>query len=135
MKALIIEDDRANQFILQQFLAPFGGTQVAANGEQGLDEFRRALDGQIPFDLICLDIMMPGMDGLQVLKELRKEEAERGIVGADGAKIIMITAVNDKNVVINAFRDGCEAFLIKPLNHEDLMRNLKALKLVADAAK
>ena len=133
MKALIIEDDKANQFILQQFLTPFGGAQVASNGEQGLEEFRKALDGQIPFDLICLDIMMPGMDGLQVLKELRREEAERGIIGADGAKIIMITAVNDKNVVISAFQDGCEAFLIKPLNHEDLMRNLKALKLIADS--
>lgn len=131
MRALIIEDDRANQYLLEQFLKPYASTAVASNGDEGLSQFKAALDRQVPFDLICLDIMMPGTDGMEVLKLVRKEEAERGIVGVEGAKVIMITAVADKEVVIKAFRDGCEAFLIKPLNPEDLIRNLKALKLIS----
>lgn len=135
MRVLIIEDDKANQYILEQFLKPFGVVSVAGDGEQGLELFRKAIDSQQPYDLICLDIMMPGIDGVEVLRRIRQEETDRDLLGADGVKVIMITAVADKGTVVGAFRDGCEAYLIKPLNRDDLIRNLKTLKLIPFDAK
>ena len=130
MRSLIIEDDPANQFILKQFLAPYGQSSVASDGASGVELFCQALDKELPFDLVCIDIMMPGMDGLEALKQIRQEEASRGIVGLEGVKIIMASAVADSSTVIKSFREGCEAYLIKPLNHEDLVRNLRTLKLI-----
>lgn len=133
MRALIVDDDSANRFILEQFLKPFGKTETAADGEEGLQKFVEGLVNHLPYDLVCLDIMMPGLNGMEVLRRIRSEEAERGIFGLDGVKVIMISAVADKDTVIDAFRDGCEAYLIKPLNRDDLIRNLKNLKLVVDS--
>lgn len=135
MRALIIDDDKANQFILQQFLAPFATTAVAGDGEQGLDLFTKAIEQQLPFDLVCLDIMMPGIDGVEVLRQIRAKEADLGLIGLDGVKVIMITAVAETATVVGAFRDGCEAYLIKPLNRDELVRNLKTLKLIPENAE
>ena len=134
MRALIIDDDKANQFILQQFLAPFATTAVASDGEEGLTLFNNGIESQLPFDLVCLDIMMPGIDGIEVLRRIRAKEAELGLVGLDGVKIIMISAVADTGTVVGAFRDGCESYLIKPLNRDELIRNLKTLKLLPENA-
>ncbi|MBN8547908.1 MAG: response regulator [Deltaproteobacteria bacterium] len=134
MRALIVDDDKANQFILQQFLNPFAKTAVANDGEEGLAMFLKAIESQLPYDLICLDIMMPGIDGAETLRRIRAEEANRGLLGLDGLKVIMISAVADTLTVVNAFRDGCEAYLIKPINRDDLIRNLKVLKLIPDTA-
>lgn len=134
MRALIIDDDKANQFILQQFLAPFATTSVASDGEEGLALFEKGIETQLPYDLVCLDIMMPGIDGVEVLRQIRAKEAEQGLVGLDGVKIIMISAVADTGTVVGAFRDGCEAYLIKPIDRDDLIRNLKTLKLIAENA-
>lgn len=134
MRALIVDDDSANRFIIEQFLKPFGTTDTAANGEEGLQKFIEGLVNHQPYDLVCLDIMMPVMNGVELLRRIRSEEADRGIFGLDGVKVIMTTAVADKDTVIGAFRDGCEAYLIKPLNRDDLIRNLKTLKLIVDPA-
>ena len=131
MRALIIDDDKANQYILKEFLAPFATSDIAQNGEEGVAVFEAALDSQLPYDLVCLDIMMPGIDGVETLRRLRTAESEREIFGLDGVKIIMISAVADTKVVVSAFRDGCEAYLIKPVQRDDLIRNLKVLKLIA----
>ena len=80
--------------LLQAILAPHGACHVAVGGREALEAFKMALKDKQPYNLICLDIMMPEMDGQEVLKEIRRTEDELGISGCDRAKIIMTTALD-----------------------------------------
>ncbi len=130
MKTLIVEDDFASRKLMQKYLSPFGETDVVVDGREAMDAFKLAMEEDEPYDLICLDIMLPKMDGQQVLKELRKIEEERGILGTDGTKVIMTTALGDAKNVLNAFRSQCEGYLQKPISKEQMLRQLKELGLI-----
>jgi two-component system, chemotaxis family, chemotaxis protein CheY len=69
------------------------------------------------------------MDGQEVLKEIRRLESEKGIMGLDGTKIIMTTALSDSQNIIPAFRSQCDAYLVKPFDRQKLVRELKGLGL------
>ena len=65
---------------MQKIILPFGETHLAADGEEAIEAFRLAMDENEPYDLICLDIMMPKIDGHQVLAEIRKIEEENHVL-------------------------------------------------------
>ena len=132
MKTLIVEDDFASRKLMQKYLAPFGETDVVVDGREAVDAFNLAMEEEEPYDLICLDIMLPKMDGQQVLKEIRKVEEDRGILGSDGTKVIMTTALGDAKNVLNAFRSQCEGYLQKPISKEQMLRQLKELGLIEE---
>jgi len=129
MKILIVEDEMSSQRLLEQLLSSYGECTVAKDGDEGLAAFRLAWQDRQPFDLVCLDIMMPCTDGLQVLKEIRQDEAQRGISGRDGVKIIMVTALSDSKHILQAFRDQCEVYLIKPVDSHKLREKIKLLEI------
>ena len=85
MKFLIVDDDPACREFLVAVLLPYGSCDLAFDGAEAIDAFRLALDDGEPYDLICLDIMMPGVDGHKALDGIRSIEHERGIGGLDGA--------------------------------------------------
>ena len=130
MRTLIIDDDDANRKILSLFLTPLGHTDTAPSGDEGLILFKKSIDEKVFYDLVVLDIRMPGMDGITTLKNMRALENEQDVSGQETAKIVMMTAVTDKNVVVDAFRQGCNAYVIKPLDREELLRQIKMLKLI-----
>jgi two-component system, chemotaxis family, chemotaxis protein CheY len=130
MKALIVEDDFTGRLVLQEMLAAYGTVHIATNGTEALEAFRRAAATVTPYTLICLDIMMPGMDGHAVLKEIRTFEELRGITGPDAVKIFMTSALSDGGNVFKAFREQCEAYLVKPIDRQKLIAQLKAFKLI-----
>lgn len=129
MKILIVEDDFSSQQLLNRYLQTQGETVIAEDGEKGLDAFQKAFEAHQPFDLICLDIMLPRLDGQQVLKGLRAFEEARGIGGLAGCKVIMLTALRDADNVMQAFRSQCEVYLPKPISKERLYREIQALGL------
>ncbi len=127
MKILIVEDDFVSRLLLQELLKPYGACHLAANGEEALAAFSRLLDQKTPYDLICLDIMMPGMDGQEVLKQIREMERQRGIGCTDSVKIIMTSALADaKNIMHALVRGPSDGYLTKPLDPS------KMVKLLAD---
>lgn len=130
MKTLIVEDDFTSRQLMLGMLTPFGDAHVAANGREALMAFRMSLDDKAPYDLICLDIMMPEMDGQEALKGMRGLEEERGILVGRGAKVIMTTALGDKENVLSAFRELCDAYLVKPISKEKLLDQLRTLGLI-----
>ena len=71
-----------------------------------------ALEDKQPYDLICLDVMMPVMDGYQVLNTIRNMEKQRGIEGDDRVKIVMMTALNEQKNVRKAFEMGAR-FIVR----------------------
>ena len=105
MKILIVEDDFASRKILQSLLTPYGSCDIAIDGEEAMYAFTLAHKENTLYDLVCLDIMMPKMDGHQVLKEIRKFEAQKEIGGSDGVKVIMVTALNDPKNIMDAFNE------------------------------
>jgi two-component system chemotaxis response regulator CheY len=132
MRVLIVEDDFTSRTLLQRFLKPYGESDIAVDGKEAIKAFQLALEEGRPYDLILLDIMMPEMDGQLVLQELRRMESEMGITGLDGAKIIMTTALTDSENVMTAFREQCDAYLVKPVTKSDLMSKLQELSLIED---
>jgi two-component system chemotaxis response regulator CheY len=122
LKILIAEDDFICRKFLQTFLSKYGDCFVAINGREAVEAVREAIDEARPYDLVCLDIMMPEMDGHEALEAIRQIENEHGIAGLDGVKVIMTTALGDSKNVIGAFRTGCEAYIVKPIDREALLK-------------
>ncbi|MCB0330011.1 MAG: response regulator [Bdellovibrionales bacterium] len=124
MRSLVVEDDFVSRRLLQRILSAFGESDVAVNGEEALAAFESALSDNQPYEVICLDINLPGLDGQEVLKAIRARERELGIEGLDGVKIIMTTGRDDKESILTAFREGCEAYIKKPFSRGDIISKL-----------
>ena len=117
MRILVVEDDFISRKVLRKMLAPFGESDFALNGVEALQAHKMAIREKQPYELICLDIMMPGMDGQQALKGIREHEKEIGVQPADEVKIIMTTALDAPRDVVEAYyRGGCTSYLIKPID-------------------
>lgn len=129
MRILIVEDDFSSQQLLKRYLQDQGETVIADDGEKAIDVFREALATHRAFDLICLDIMLPHLDGQSVLKRIRSLEEQAGIGGLAGCKVIMITALRDAENVMRAFRGQCEGYLPKPISKDRLFREIHSLGL------
>jgi two-component system chemotaxis response regulator CheY len=130
MKTLIVEDDFVSRLLLQELLKEYGPTHIAVNGREAVDAVRIALAVDKPYDLICLDIMMPELDGQSALKEIRSMEESKGINSSSGSKIVMTTALDDTKNVFGAFKELCDAYLCKPIEKDKLLSELHTLKLI-----
>jgi len=130
VKILIVEDDFASRKMLQKYLSPYGECDVVVDGQEALDAFSLSLNEESPYDLICLDIMLPKIDGQDVLKQIRSIEKEKGIEGLDGVKIIMTTALGDTKNIMDAFKNQCEGYLQKPIERVRLIQEIRKLKLI-----
>jgi two-component system chemotaxis response regulator CheY len=132
MKTLIVEDDFTSRLLLQEILKPFGAVHVAVNGLEAVNGVRDALDLGEPYDLICLDIMMPRMDGHEALKQIRAMEASRGILSSVGSKVFMTTALDGVRSVTQAFSGLCDAYLVKPIEKVKLLEQLHRFELLPE---
>ncbi len=130
LKILVVEDDFTSRKVICGMLQHYGNCDVAVNGKEAVMAFSEALDQGKKYDLICLDIMMPEMDGQDALKEIRRIERERNITGSDSVKIIMTTALSDSKNLMKAFQEQCEAYIVKPIRKEKLLEQLHLLELV-----
>ena len=124
---MIVEDDVVSQQLLQQLLVDFGSTDLVSNGHEALEVVKEAIQNELPYDLICMDIMTPEMDGMEALHQIRRLEINHFQPGLKIAKIIMITAKGQACDVMGAFRAGCEAYLIKPICKNKLVEQLSEL--------
>ncbi|MBU8871290.1 MAG: response regulator [Gemmatimonadales bacterium] len=125
MKFLVVEDGFLNRHHLCNLLSPHGTVDVAIDGHEAVEAVRLALEKNEPYDLVCLDIIMPGMDGNDALKKVREMEAESGYGPGEGMKILMTTASDCRKRVMEAFRDQCDGYLIKPIWEEALLEAIQ----------
>lgn len=130
MKILLAEDDFASRKFMDKYLSQYGECDITVDGEEAVDAFMMALDDEEPYDLVCLDVMMPVLDGYQVLKAIRGIESQRKIPKQDCVKVIMTTALNDERNVKKAFELGCEAYCGKPIDVDKFEKLLKKLGLI-----
>lgn len=130
MRILIAEDDFASRKFMLKFLSKFGECDITVDGMEAVDAYFMALDAGTPYDLVCLDIMMPALDGYQALKAIRDIEQERKIPEDNRAKIIMTTALNEGANVNKAFDLGCVAYAGKPIDQVKFESVLRKLELI-----
>jgi two-component system chemotaxis response regulator CheY len=130
MRTLIVEDDITNQILLQSFLSKYGECKVAANGKQALAAFSAAHKSGQGYDLICMDIMMPEMDGQAAIKEIRVLEEAAGKSSSNSVKIIMTTAAADMENIRQSFSSLCDAYLFKPIDTGKLLGHIRDFHLV-----
>lgn len=130
MKILLAEDDLVTRKFMQNFLSNYGECDVTVDGMEAVDAFMMAMEEGEPYDLVCLDIMMPVMDGYQALLGIRNLEKERNITEEDAVKVIMTTALNDEKNVKMAFDLGCTIYSGKPIDKEKFEMALKKLGMI-----
>ncbi len=130
LKVLIVEDDFPSSKIMEEYLSEYGDCTTTANGAEGVEAFKNALESGTPYDLVCLDIMMPEMDGHEALRTIRQIEQEHGISDPSGVGVIMTTAKDRSRDMIKAFDEGCASYIVKPVDHEKLIAEMQKLDLI-----
>jgi two-component system chemotaxis response regulator CheY len=128
MKCLVAEDDATNRKLLQTFLLQYGQCDIAVDGEEAVNAVRRARQNHQSYDLVCMDLRMPKMDGHAAIREIRKQEVISGVLKA--AKIIVTTAHTDTEDIAAALLARCNAYLVKPINIAKLRKELIAFGLI-----
>lgn len=130
MRALIAEDDFASRKFLANFLKKYGEVDITVDGEEAVYAFRYALEERDYYDLVCLDVMMPHMDGIQALRLMREMEDGLELPEEKCAKIIMTTALNEVDQVQEAFDFGCEGYAAKPIDVKAFCQVLVRMGLI-----
>lgn len=131
MRSLVVEDDYITSQVMQEILSAFGDCDIAENGEQAIELFTSAQLTGVLYDVIFLDIMMPEKDGQEILAKIRQIEKMNGILGLDGVKIVMTTALDDYSNIKKAFVNQAEAYLIKPVDKDKIVKVLVDLELLS----
>ncbi|WP_461210156.1 response regulator [Desulfocurvus sp. DL9XJH121] len=129
MRFLVVEDDSTCRKLLQLFLAPYGEVDEAEDGASGVDRFAAALKTGAPYHLVCMDIMLPGMDGQEALRRIRALETDRDPRAK--AKVVMTTALDDPGNVVEAYhRGGADSYLPKPIDRDVFLDVLRHIGLI-----
>ena len=115
---------------MKKVLIKYGECDIAVDGLEAIDAFLAAWKEEKPYDLICMDIMMPKLDGMKALQAIRNIEKQKGIEDNKRAKVIMTTALNDKSTIMNAYDTGCEAYAWKPIEVGKFVLVMKKLGLI-----
>jgi two-component system chemotaxis response regulator CheY len=132
MRILIAEDDYVSRKFLYKFLSTFGECDVTVDGMEAIEVFLSALESGSYYDLVCLDIMMPEVDGIKALKTIRLLEQERDLPKTKCAKVIMTTALNDPEGIFKTYELGSEAYAVKPIDTVKLVEVMTKLGLIEE---
>ncbi|MBC3889714.1 response regulator [Acetobacterium paludosum] len=129
-RILIAEDDMVSRKFLCKFLSKYGECDLVVDGLEAIDAYMLNVQEKTPYNLICLDIMMPKIDGVKVLKTIRDLEKQQDLQETEKAKIIMTTALGDSNIVQSAFDFGCNAYANKPLDMKKITEVLEKIEFI-----
>jgi two-component system chemotaxis response regulator CheY len=119
MKALVVDDDTITRIVLQEIMSSYADVHSCVDGSEAVLAFRRAIERGEPYDLICMDLLMPVMGGIEALQLIRREEELHSRYRPRATKVIITTASDDTGTISEAFRELCDAYVIKPIDAEE----------------
>lgn len=131
MNILIAEDDLASRKFIVKIMEKYGTVDSVVDGIEAVDFFLEKLEMGSRYDLVCLDIMMPRVDGYKVLDAIRKIEKEFKIDDADRCKVIMASALNEMDQREPSKECIHDGYLVKPIDINKVDELLKKLNLVS----
>lgn len=116
-RILVVDDSPTERFFISDLLVKNGYlVSMAENGEEGLAQAKQTIP-----DLIIMDVVMPGMNGFQATRALSKEETTKNI------PVILCTTKGQETDKVWGMRQGASAYLVKPVNPDDLLKQIKTL--------
>lgn len=116
-RILVVDDSPTERFFISDLLVKNGYlVSMAENGEEGVAQAKQTIP-----DLIIMDVVMPGMNGFQATRALSKEETTKGI------PVILCTTKGQETDKVWGMRQGASAYLVKPVNPDHLLKQIKAL--------
>jgi len=127
MRFLLVDDDFYCRELLKAVFSPYGSCDLALDGSEAISHFRRALDEDQPYDFICLDVIMPGLSGLETLDCIRQIERSYNIHGCKRVQIIIITGFDDPKLSARTFQKDCESYLAKPFTPQKILDMVREL--------
>ena len=122
---LIVDDDEINRLMLHDFLSEFAKCDLAENGKEGLNFFEKALAERDPYDLLCIDLMMPEMNGLALIRKIRGIEKTHNGAGDVRTKVFVITSSDsiwDRSDLV--LDNLCDEYIVKPFCRGVLLTDL-----------
>jgi two-component system chemotaxis response regulator CheY len=128
MKCLVAEDDATCRALLHKFLSKYGECDIVVDGREAVLAVKSARLKNRNYDLVCMDLRMPVMDGQEAIREIRAQEAEAGALRT--AKVIITTSLSDMDSITHALLGKCNAYLMKPIDTGKLLAELRELGLV-----
>jgi two-component system chemotaxis response regulator CheY len=127
MKALVVDDDLMTRIVLQEILSGYAEVHSCVDGNEAVRLYSRALERGDPYDLVCMDLLMPVMGGIEALRLIRHEEERQGRHRPKATKVIITTASDDSDTINQAFRELCDAYIIKPVDAEEFTNVVQCL--------
>lgn len=132
LKTLIIDDHPASISLLKNMLSDHCECFVATNGHKGIELFESAQGEGAPFEVVLLDIIMPGINGIETLKKIRKIElSNQGVqlfhsrAGVGLSRIIMQTSSEDPKDFLSSYLEGkCNGFINKPYSKDEIIEKV-----------
>ena len=131
MKILVVDDELVSRKKMQKIMDGLGECAAAASGGEALNLFKQAMESGAPFDLVTLDVVMPGMDGTEVLYEIREIERRKHPPKEKRTKILMVTSQSDKDTVITCIQAQCDDYIVKPFDREKIMKKIEKFKYLS----
>jgi two-component system chemotaxis response regulator CheY len=133
MRCLIAEDEFVSRHMLKEMLPESFNVDIAVNGEEAVESFRMAHLAQRPYKLIFMDVEMPIVGGIEALWHIRELEREMGIHALNRVKVIMTTAHDDLDTVLDSLDKGeASSYIVKPVDMQTLMPELTRLGFVTE---
>ena len=125
MRVLIVDDELVSRNKMLKIMGNFADCVAVDSGKAAIKAFQEAWEIWEPFDLTTLDISMPGMDGTEVLYEIRKIENVKKIPKEKHIKILMVTSHADRDTVITCIQAECNDYIVKPFDKEVVLGKIK----------
>jgi two-component system chemotaxis response regulator CheY len=121
MKALVVDDDSMTRLVLKKILSCYAEVHSCADGKEAVLAYKIALERGDPFDLVCMDLQMPVMGGLEALTLIRREEELHGRFRPQATKVVVTTSAGDTDTISQAFRQLCDAYVVKPIDTREVI--------------
>ncbi|MCK9241430.1 response regulator [Desulfocurvus sp.] len=131
LRILVVDDSDSLRFLLKAFFKDVGVCDEAPDGARAVELVRESLGG-VGYDVVFMDIMMPGMDGLEATRRIRDLLDEENVGYEARPRIVMLTCVSDSRYMLEAqYECGADAYVTKPFGRDLLFEVLANMGLVA----